>query len=202
MRTLRLIGLLLVIPTLDAALLLLITLFAPEVTVVIAAALVVLTAFVGLLLVRAEGRRTIRKIQRQLVEGEPPTNEVMDGGLLIAAGAFFLTPGLVTDFVALLLTIPLTRIPIRTVLKKYVVTPYLDKQTGGMASGNVWTFGFPQGDADGSGQMGGFGGMGGGSGGMGGGSSGSGTGNSGGNSGDDTYNLGDDAYDIEFEDDE
>ncbi|MCT9097807.1 FxsA family protein [Haloarchaeobius sp. HME9146] len=199
MRTLRLIGLLLVIPTLDAALLLLITLFAPEVTIVIAAALVVLTALVGMLLVRAEGRRTIRKIQRQLAEGKPPTNELMDGGLLIAAGAFFLTPGLVTDFVALLLTIPVTRIPIRAGLKKYIVTPYLDKQTGGMASGNVWTFGFPQGDFEGgNGQMGGFGGMGSGPGGSGGSSS----GNSGGSNADDTYNLGDDSYSIEFEDDE
>ncbi|WP_435333680.1 FxsA family protein [Haloarchaeobius sp. TZWWS8] len=185
MRTLRYIGLLLVIPTLDAALLLAMTLWLPELTVIIAAALVVVTALVGMLLVRAEGRRTIRKIQRQLAKGEVPTNELLDGGLLIAAGAFFLTPGFVTDFVALMLTIPVTRVPIRLVIKKYVVTPYLDKQTGGLASGKVWTFGFPDSDAEGAGgPMGGQ---------MGGSST---------DGGEDTYDLGEDSYRIDFDDEE
>ncbi|WP_435359146.1 FxsA family protein [Haloarchaeobius sp. DFWS5] len=191
MRTLRYIGLLLIIPTLDAALLLAMTLFLPEVTAVIAAALVVLTALIGMLLVRAEGRRTLRKIQRQLASGQVPTNELMDGGLLIAAGAFFLTPGFVTDFVALLLTIPITRMPIRAVLKKYIVTPYLDKQTGGIASGKVWTVGFPGGEfgqGAGDGGNGPMGGM-------------NGSSSSGSNS-DDTVDLGEDSYRIDFDDDE
>ncbi|MDG5819478.1 FxsA family protein [Natronococcus sp. A-GB7] len=112
--------------------------------------LVVLTGLVGMLLVRAEGRRTIRKMQRSLAEGKPPTNELLDGGFLIASGAFLLTPGLVTDLIGFLLVVPLTRIPIRTALKRYVIVPYADKKTGGFASGNVWTFGFPEGSADGS----------------------------------------------------
>ncbi len=105
--------------------------------------LVVLTGLVGMLLVRAEGRRTLRKMQRSMVRGEPPTNELLDGGLLIAAGAFLLTPGLVTDAIGFLLAVPVTRVPIRAVLKRYVIVPYADKKTGGFASGNVWTFGFP-----------------------------------------------------------
>jgi UPF0716 protein FxsA len=105
--------------------------------------LVVLTGLVGMLLVRAEGRRTIRKMQRSLAEGRPPTNELLDGGFLIASGAFLLTPGLVTDVIGFLLVVPLTRIPIRAALKRYVLIPYADKKTGGFASGNVWTFGFP-----------------------------------------------------------
>ncbi|WP_306055800.1 FxsA family protein [Natronococcus wangiae] len=105
--------------------------------------LVVLTGLVGMLLVRAEGRRTIRKMQRSLAEGKPPTDELLDGGFLIASGAFLLTPGLVTDLLGFLLVVPLTRIPIRAALKRYVIVPYADKKTGGFASGNVWTFGFP-----------------------------------------------------------
>ncbi|MFU8869868.1 FxsA family protein [Natronococcus sp.] len=111
--------------------------------------LVVLTGLVGMLLVRAEGRRTIRKMQRSLAEGRPPTDELLDGGFLIASGAFLLTPGLVTDLIGFLLVVPLTRIPIRTALKRYVIVPYADKKTGGFASGNVWTFGFPESSADG-----------------------------------------------------
>ncbi|APX97223.1 FxsA family protein [Natronorubrum daqingense] len=105
--------------------------------------LVVLTGLVGMVFVRAEGRRTIRKMQRSMIQGEPPTNQLLDGGLLIAAGAFLLTPGLVTDLLGFLLVLPLTRIPIRAGLKRFVIVPYADKKTGGFASGNVWTFGFP-----------------------------------------------------------
>lgn len=112
--------------------------------------LVVLTGLVGMLLVRAEGRRTIRKMQRSLAEGRPPTDELLDGGFLIASGAFLLTPGLVTDLIGFLLVVPLTRIPIRTALKRYVIVPYADKKTGGFASGKVWTVGFPEGSSDGS----------------------------------------------------
>lgn len=109
--------------------------------------LVVLTALIGTIVVRAEGRRTLRKIQRSLAKGKPPTNELIDGGLLIAAGALLLTPGLVTDAIGFAFVFPLTRIPIRMALKKYVIVPMADKQTGGFATGNVYTFGFPDGDA-------------------------------------------------------
>ena len=105
--------------------------------------LVVLTALIGTLLVRAEGRRTLRKIQRSLARGDPPTNELIDGGFLIAAGALLLTPGLVTDAIGFVFVLPPTRVPIRMALKKYVIVPYMDKQTDGFATGQVYTFGFP-----------------------------------------------------------
>ena len=140
---LRWIAALLLIPFLDAVLLgVLVTQFGAF-TWVGMVLLVVLTGLVGMLLVRAEGRRTIGKMQRSLAAGKPPTNELLDGGLLIAAGAFLLTPGLVTDALGFLLAVPVTRIPIRMALKRYVVIPYADKKTGGFASGKVWTFGFP-----------------------------------------------------------
>jgi len=106
-------------------------------------ALVVLTGLVGMILVRAEGRNTLRRFQRKLADGTPPTDELLDGGLLIASGAFLLTPGLVTDLIGFLLVLPPTRLPIRVALKRWVVVPYIDKQTGGLGSGKVWTFGFP-----------------------------------------------------------
>ncbi|EMA41667.1 FxsA family protein [Halobiforma nitratireducens] len=147
--------------------------------------LVVLTGLVGMLLVRAEGRRTIRKMQRSLAQGTPPTNELLDGGLLIASGAFLLTPGLVTDLIGFLLVVPLTRIPIRMVLKRYVIVPQLDKKTGGFASGVVWTHGFPDDEAA---KQAGFGGA---------------SGKQGGQdrtrsrTADGTYDLGSDAYTVD-----
>ena len=137
---LRLIGLLLLIPLIDALLLVVATAYLGWQLVVL---LVVLTALVGLLLVRVEGRHTLARIQRKVARGEAPTDELIDGGLLIAAGAFLLTPGLVTDAVGFLIVLPLTRYPIRVALKKWVITPYADEKTGGFATGNVYIGGFP-----------------------------------------------------------
>ncbi|GAB3687498.1 membrane protein FxsA [Salinarchaeum chitinilyticum] len=136
-----LLALLLAIPLVDAAVLAWLGTKLGWAEVVL---LVVLTALIGGILVRAEGRRTIRGIQQSLAKGEPPTDGLIDGGLLIAAGAFLVTPGIVTDAIGFLLVIPVTRAPIRWVLKKKVIVPKLDSKTGGFASGNVYTFGFPQ----------------------------------------------------------
>ncbi|WP_408959682.1 FxsA family protein [Natrinema sp. 74] len=169
---LRWIFALLLIPFLDAVLLAVVVSQTSYVGWVGMVLLVVLTGLIGMLLVRAEGRRTIGKMQRSLAAGKPPTNELLDGGLLIAAGAFLLTPGLVTDAIGFLLAIPVTRIPIRAALKRFVIVPYADKKTGGFASGNVWTFGFPdQGGAGGADSSDGG-----------------------------TYDLGDDAYSVDGED--
>ncbi|NHX39277.1 MULTISPECIES: FxsA family protein [Haloarcula] len=138
---LRVIGLLLLIPLFDIVLL--VTVAIPFLGSLVTVALVVLTALVGMLLVRAEGRATLRKIQQRLAVGELPTDELIDGGLLIAAGAFFLTPGLVTDFVGLLLAVPFTRYPVRAATRRWVVRPYIDAKTSGFASGQVYVGGFP-----------------------------------------------------------
>jgi len=189
---------LLLVPLADAVFLVFV---AGELGWQVTVALVVLTALLGTLFVRAEGRATLARIQRSLAEGKPPTNELVDGGLLIAAGAFLLTPGLVTDALGFLIVFPVTRVGFRWAVKRYV-TPKIDAKTGGFATGNVYTFGFP-GDGDGGdGSPFGPGGSGGGGGGPGtGGAGGSFTpGRGGDGDDDDTVDLDDDAYDVEFED--
>jgi len=148
---LRVIGLLLLIPLFDAMLLVALATGAlVPISPLAVVALVVLTALVGMLLVRAEGRATLREIQRKLAQGDVPTDELIDGGLLIAAGAFLLTPGLVTDLAGLLIAVPVTRYPIRAAARRFVVQPYVDAKTGGFASGQVYVGGFP-GDEQGPG---------------------------------------------------
>lgn len=169
---------LLLIPFLDAVILAVVVSQTTYIGWVGMILLVVLTGLVGMLLVRAEGRRTIRKMQRQLVEGKPPTDQLLDGGLLIAAGAFLLTPGLVTDLLGFVLVLPITRIPIRAGLKRFVIVPYADKKTGGFASGKVWTVGFPNEETAQN------------------------TGNGTGTTDGGTYNLGEDAYTVNSDDDE
>lgn len=143
---LRYIGLLLLIPLLDA--ILLVFLVAGPLSLPLVVLLVVLTALVGMLLARFEGRHTVRKIQTKLAQGDPPTDELIDGGLLLVAGAFLLTPGLLTDLLGFLVVVPLTRYPIRAGLKRWVIVPYVDRKTGGFATGQVYLGGFPGGGAD------------------------------------------------------
>ena len=108
--------------------------------------LVVLTGFIGVLLVRSEGRHTLRRTNEAVLAGRIPTDELLDGAFLIAAGAFLLTPGLVTDAIGLLFALPPTRYPLREALKRWVVTPYLDKRTDGFVTGQIYTGGFPDED--------------------------------------------------------
>ena len=131
---------LLLIPLLDALFLVVVADFLGwQLTVL----LVVLTALIGLILVRAEGTRAIRRLQRSVMEGKPPTNALLDGAFLIAGAAFLLTPGLVTDALGLLFVLPPTRIVFRTLVKRFVLVPFLDKKSGGFVTGNVYTSGFP-----------------------------------------------------------
>ncbi|PSP95760.1 membrane protein FxsA [Halobacteriales archaeon QS_4_62_28] len=157
---LRVIAVLLLIPLLDAILLAVLATQLQALSVVVIVLLVVVTALIGMLLVRAEGRHTLRRIQEKFATGEVPTNELIDGGFLVAAGAFFLTPGFVTDFVGLLLAVPVTRAPIRALAKRFVITPYLDAKAKGFVSGNVYVGGFPNQDGPGGPGAGGPGGPG------------------------------------------
>lgn len=146
---LRVVGVLLLVPLLDVMLLVILAtgLGPVDLGLPLTVAIVVLTALVGMLLVRAEGRHTLGKIQRKLARGELPTDELLDGAFLLIAGALFLTPGIVTDLVALVLVLPPTRYPVRLLTKKYVVTPYAEAKTEGFATGNVYIGGFPRSDA-------------------------------------------------------
>lgn len=144
----RLLAVLLIVPLVDAIFLIVV---ADWLSWPVTVLLVVLTALLGTLFVRAEGRHTVRRFQRALADGKPPTDELLDGGFLIAAGALLLTPGLVTDAIGFLFVLPPSRYALRGLLKRFVITPYIEKKTGGFVSGNVYTYGFPDDNADDSG---------------------------------------------------
>jgi UPF0716 protein FxsA len=72
-------------------------------------ALTVLSALLGLLVVRAQGVGLARRALAELERGEPPVRELFDGLLLAAAGALLLLPGFLSDAVGLLLLTPAVR---------------------------------------------------------------------------------------------
>lgn len=71
--------------------------------------LVIITGIVGSVLARSQGFRTVRKIQEQLAAGHLPTAALLDALMIFIAGAFLLTPGVLTDLFGMTLLLPTCR---------------------------------------------------------------------------------------------
>lgn len=80
--------------------------------------LLVAISIAGAWLVKREGLGVWVRFNQQLAKGELPTNELIDGALILFAGALMLTPGFITDGVGLLLLFPLTRAGIRSLVRR------------------------------------------------------------------------------------
>ena len=72
-------------------------------------ALVVLTATLGIWLLRLQGVETWFRLQNRLSQGELPGQELLEGVLLLIGGALLVTPGFFTDTVGFCCLIPMTR---------------------------------------------------------------------------------------------
>jgi len=72
-------------------------------------ALVVLTAIVGVWLLRLQGFATLARAQKSMARGEVPATTLFEGVMLFVAGALLLTPGFFTDAIGFALLIPFTR---------------------------------------------------------------------------------------------
>ena len=80
--------------------------------------LLVFDSLIGAWLVRREGFSILANVQARLGRRELPTNELIDGMLVLFAGALMLTPGFLTDGLGFLLLLPPTRAIVRNTLKK------------------------------------------------------------------------------------
>lgn len=69
-------------------------------------ALVLLTAIVGVAMLRRQGLATLLRANQKLEQGQIPAREMLDGLFLAAGGALLLTPGFITDILGLLCLIP------------------------------------------------------------------------------------------------
>ena len=78
--------------------------------------LLLVVSVAGAWMVRRSGLGVLNQIRTRLAQGELPGNELVDGLLILLAGAFMLTPGFLTDALGLLLLFPPTRIAMRSVL--------------------------------------------------------------------------------------
>jgi UPF0716 protein FxsA len=71
--------------------------------------IIILTAMVGYHLFRYQGLKTWRQVQQQLAQGEMPAESVLEGVVILLAGALMITPGLITDTIGLFCLLPFSR---------------------------------------------------------------------------------------------
>ncbi len=93
--------------------------------------LVMLTAVIGVGLLRVQGFQTLTRGLGRLEGGELPAREVVEGLLLAVAGALLLTPGFVTDGFGFALLTP----PFRAYLADRLLARVQIHGTGGFGPG-------------------------------------------------------------------
>ncbi len=79
--------------------------------------LVFITGIVGASLARSQGLQTVAAIQRDMANGVMPAPRLMDGVMILLAGAMLITPGILTDIMGFMLLVPATRQIIRNYMR-------------------------------------------------------------------------------------
>jgi UPF0716 protein FxsA len=81
-------------------------------------AIILATGVLGAALARHQGLRTLREIQEQLGRGEIPAGSLVDGMIILLAGALLITPGILTDAVGFLCLVPRVRNAAKRMLQR------------------------------------------------------------------------------------
>jgi UPF0716 protein FxsA len=71
--------------------------------------LIMLTFLIGIVVSRSYGNECFERIQRSLKSREAPADNVLNGAVMSLCSMLLITPGVVTDVIALLIMIPATR---------------------------------------------------------------------------------------------
>ena len=115
--------------------------------------LVMLTALIGVGLLKRQGFATLWRGQEKLQQGQVPAQEIIEGIVLAVSGALLLTPGFVTDVIGFLGLLPFTRIlAVRAMLSKFTMVnasaanfsqPFQSgsENTGDTIDGEAWESG-------------------------------------------------------------
>jgi len=93
--------------------------------------IIIATGIIGFTLVRLTGFSLLLRMREKVSVGEMPSEELVEGVLVIVAGAVLLTPGFITDIVGFILLIPPTRIMIRKyIIKRLETRIFIDPDRG------------------------------------------------------------------------
>ena len=84
--------------------------------------IVLVTGTLGAYLARRQGSSVWRDIRQKMESGLFPGDELVDGLLIVLAGALLITPGILTDLLGFAVLFPVTRVPIREFVKQRLKT--------------------------------------------------------------------------------
>lgn len=94
---------------------------------------IVAVSVIGAWLVKREGIGAMRRANEKVNRGEIPTDELINGILIVGAGALMLTPGFLTDALGLLMLFAPSRALMRgSVRKRFTTGPIV---VGGFGNG-------------------------------------------------------------------
>lgn len=96
--------------------------------------IVVTTALLGATLGKYQGLAAWKKIKSELASGQLPQDALLDGLAVLIASAFLVTPGVLTDVAAFTLLFPVTRAPIKRLLRGRI-DKWLEKEQVGFFGG-------------------------------------------------------------------
>lgn len=71
--------------------------------------LIIVTGIIGAYLTRQQGTQIWRRVQEEMQTGQIPGGALLEGAMILVAGAVLMTPGVLTDALGFLLLIPPTR---------------------------------------------------------------------------------------------
>ena len=95
---------------------------------------VVVTGVIGASLARTQGILVINQIQQDLAAGRMPAPKMVEGVMILIAGALLITPGLITDASGFLLLVP----AVRRALGKWLQRRLANHIARGGGSFTVW----------------------------------------------------------------
>jgi UPF0716 protein FxsA len=75
---------------------------------------------VGAWLAKVAGLGVLNRLQQTVRAGKVPSAELVDGGLVLLAGALMITPGFLSDCLAILLLLPPSRAVVRGVVLRRI----------------------------------------------------------------------------------
>lgn len=77
-------------------------------------------SMLGLWLIKARGAFTLWQVRKDIANGQIPTQALGNSLFFVVAGVMFLIPGFLSDIVALLLLLPVTRHLIQTFFMRFL----------------------------------------------------------------------------------
>jgi UPF0716 protein FxsA len=87
--------------------------------------IILATGILGVAILRRQGFKVAEKVSAEMNAGRAPVAAMADSGLIFAAGAFLVSPGLIGDGLGLLLLIP----PVRTLIRHALAARLADSTT-------------------------------------------------------------------------